>query len=228
MLSYTETLPPANLAPFVRCIWHLQGEHDGAAERILPDGSFELITHHGSPMTSRGVLQPQSMLMGEIRRPVVVRPSGSIDVSGLRFRAGGASAFFRMPMTELRDRILDVSDFGTIDLTPQPHRHWLLVRAAIHEIRKFSGDLRIRELARRVGVTDRTLERAFRDVVGMSAKRYARIVRFHRAWRSEEGLAYYDQSHKIHEFRELAGVTPTEFWRERNAINDAFVGNLQS
>lgn len=177
-------------------------------------------------MTSDGIAQPQSMLMGEIRRPVVVRPSGTIDVSGIRFRVGGASAFFRMPMTELRDRIVDLRDIGAIDLKPRPNRYWQLVQASIREIR--DGKLRIRDLAPHMGVTDRTLQRAFREVVGMSAKRYARIVRFHRSSRSDEGLAYYDQSHRIHEFRELAGVTPTDFWRERHAMNDAFVGNLQS
>lgn len=43
-----------------------------------------------------------------------------------------------------------------------------------------------------------------------------------------DGLEYYDQSHRIHEFRAIAGVTPTDFIREQNVINDAFVGNLQS
>jgi AraC-like DNA-binding protein len=53
-------------------------------------------------------------------------------------------------------------------------------------------------------------------------------VRFHEGLRSDDTLAFYDQSHLIHEFRALAGVTPTELRRERNAVNDALVGNLQS
>ena len=190
MLSYVETAPPPDLAPYVRCVWHLQGDHDGAAERILPDGSFEWIIHHGSPMTSGGIAQPQSMLMGEIRRPVIVRPSGAIDVSGVRFRVGGASAFFRLPMIELRDRIIDVSDIGGIEFKPQPPRYWSLVRASIRVIRERAGSLRIGELARRIGVTDRTLERAFRHIVGMSAKQYARVVRFQRAKLRQYFLAF--------------------------------------
>jgi AraC-like DNA-binding protein len=84
------------------------------------------------------------------------------------------------------------------------------------------------ELAQRAGVTERTLERAFDDVVGIGPKQFSRLTRFHAALRTDDGLAYYDQSHRVHEFRAIAGVTPTDFLREQNAINDAFVGNLQS
>jgi AraC-like DNA-binding protein len=210
----------------VRCLWTLRGESGGADERILPDGTFELITH-GGPVRRAGELQPHAMLMGEIRRPVIVRPVGSIDVSGIRFRLGGASAFFDLPMSELRDRMTDLDDLRPLRV-PVARPKWRMVREAVKVIRREHGEMRVRSIARAVGVTERSLERAFRDIVGMGPKRLARIVRFQRSLHSEHGLAYYDQSHRIHEFRELAGLTPTEFWRERHAFNDAFVGNLQS
>jgi len=81
----------------------------------------------------------------------------------------------------------------------------------------------VRDIARIIGTTERTLERAFHNVVGLSPKQLCRVVRFQASLKSEERLAFYDQSHHA-----LAGVTPTEFWRERHAIQDAFVGNLQS
>ena len=208
----------------MRCLWSLRGESDGSEERILPDGTFELIVHHGTPLSSGGSLQPGSMLMVEIQRPVIVRSEGAVDVSGVRFHIGGASAFFDVPMSELRDHILDVSEVA-VRKVPKPHRHWTMVREAVRRIR---GHVRIRDLAKGLGVTERTLERAFHDVVGIGPKRLARIMRFQSALRSDDELAYFDDSHRIHEFRELAGVTPTEYWREKHAINDAFVGNLQS
>ena len=178
-------------------------------------------------MLSGGELQPRAMLMGEIRRPVVVQPSGPIDVSGVRFRLGGASAFFDEPMIELRDRVTDMRDVP-VRTVPKPRPAWKLVRESVRRIRASQSGVRVRELAEALGVTERSLERAFRDIVGIGPKRLARITRFQRALRSEDDLAYYDQSHRIHEFRELAGITPTEFWREQHAMNDAFVGNLQS
>ena len=229
MLSYCESAPPAALAAFVRCIWTLRGNSPGGRERILPDGSFELVFHRTDAFTHDGQLQPRVMLAGEIRRPVIVEPRGAVDVVGIRFRPGGAAPFFRVPMSELRDRMMAIDDVTSADdflgRRPEPPKHQRLALAAIAEIRRSRGSLRVRELASRIGTTERTLERAFDDVAGIGPKQFSRIVRFQSALRSEEGLEYYDQSHRIHEFRELAGVTPTEFHRERNAINDAFVGN---
>jgi AraC-like DNA-binding protein len=65
---------------------------------------------------------------------------------------------------------------------------------------------------------------AFRDRVGVSPKRFARIVRFNRALGSiaqgrvslgESALAagYYDQAHFTAEFREHAGLTPSAYLR---------------
>jgi AraC-like DNA-binding protein len=65
---------------------------------------------------------------------------------------------------------------------------------------------------------------AFRDRVGVSPKRFARIVRFDRALGAiargnvalgEIALAagYYDQAHFTSEFREHAGLTPGAYLR---------------
>ncbi|HVR38639.1 MAG TPA: helix-turn-helix domain-containing protein [Thermoanaerobaculia bacterium] len=231
MLSYREWAPPARLAPFIRCFWSLSGAHDGGAERILPDGSFELIVHRGDPFRQNGASQPRAMLMGEIRRHVIVQPSGAADVIGVRFRAGGASPFFRFPMSEARDQIVSLDIHSIADVIEQPlylPRHLELARAAVAEIRRTNGTIRVRELALRMGATERTLTRAFLEVVGVGPKQFARLVRFHASLHSDDTLAFYDQSHHIHEFRAIAGVTPTEFRREQHAVNDAFVGNLQS
>jgi AraC-like DNA-binding protein len=234
-LLYRELAPPPALAPFVRCFWTLSGEGGGASERILPDGSFELIFHRAQPFGQDGRPQPRSMLMGEIRRPVIVSPRGAIDVVGVRFRAGGAAPFFRMPMSELRDRMTALDDLDDAESMAAylerrlvVSRHQRLARGAVAEIRRTRGALRVHELAKRLGTTERTLGRAFEDVVGIGPKQFSRLARFHAALRHDDGLAYYDQSHRIHEFHAIAGVTPTDFLRERNAINDAFVGNLQS
>jgi AraC-like DNA-binding protein len=85
--------------------------------------------------------------------------------------------------------------------------------------------LRIEELAKSLGVSRQSLGAAFRQRVGLPAKVFARVCRFrqaHEQIRSARqgecdwaGLAlaagYYDQSHLIHEFRELSGSTPEMF-----------------
>lgn len=75
-------------------------------------------------------------------------------------------------------------------------------------------------LAKRFGVGERTLREAFREHVGISPKRYARIARIRRV-ASRAGSArwvdlalehgFYDQAHLNAEFRALLRVAPRDF-----------------
>jgi AraC-like DNA-binding protein len=92
---------------------------------------------------------------------------------------------------------------------------------AVREIERSHGLVSIDRVAEHVGMTRRHMERQFRQVVGMTPKRLARIARFQRAVRFLEGdgdtgrqggavtaaaCGYADQAHFIRDFRDLAGV----------------------
>lgn len=121
------------------------------------------------------------MLVGEIRRPTIVAPSQRVDVLGVRFRIGGATAFVRAPAVALRDRMLEAEEFFP---------------------RQDSWSTRDR-----------------------GEQSFHRVTREHAP--PIHDLGYYDDPHRIHEFRAFSGVTPTAFRDEQNGINTAFVGNLQ-
>lgn len=113
-----------------------------------------------------------------------------------------------------------------------------VTRAALHRLAADDGDLRVQGLARELGVSARYVNGLFHREVGLSVKGLHRILRFERAL--DELLAtagqdlsavahacgYYDQSHLNRDFRELAGMTPTQLlprvfqapgWREIQA-----------
>lgn len=85
---------------------------------------------------------------------------------------------------------------------------------------------RIDALAAALGVSRQHLAAQFRERVGLAPKLYARIARFRRAHAALQaaskagGVAdgaqlalacgYYDQSHLIHDFQDLAGRTPAQ------------------
>lgn len=97
-MEYTERPPHTDLASLVRTYWWLSGEADpdGAADPALPDGSPELIVNLGDPWEqiapdgSRRT-QPRAFLVGQILRPMAVRPTGRIALVAVRFEAHGAA-----------------------------------------------------------------------------------------------------------------------------------------
>jgi AraC-like DNA-binding protein len=82
------------------------------------------------------------------------------------------------------------------------------------------GQEPIHALAQRLRVSERQLRQVFREEIGISPKRYARIARIRRViaragstgWaRLAVETGFYDQAHLSAEFRELLGVTPRAF-----------------
>jgi len=79
---------------------------------------------------------------------------------------------------------------------------------------------RIRQLADEAGVSERHLSRRFRTAFGTSPKHFARMARFESllvaraSERSWAGLAcasgFADQSHMIHDFRDIVGAPPEQ------------------
>jgi len=244
VFAYREIAPSPELAPYVKCFWRLRTESAApAVERILPDASFELIFQLGGSFST----QPRAMLMGELQRPVIVQPPANADIFGVRFHPGGAAPFLRAPAEELCDallpmreafdveqRVLDArSTRDRVAVLESMLRHRFrsprgeaVARFASQLIARHHGALRIRDVARIAGATERSLERAFALNIGLSAKVFSRLTRFHSFLRGESD-GYFDDSHRIRDCQDFAGTTPGALLRERNAMNAAFVGNVQ-
>jgi AraC-like DNA-binding protein len=243
VLTYRELPPPALLAPYVRCFWTLDGHSPTAPERILPDGSFELVFHLGDPFRENGFMQARALVIGQLQRPVLVQPPERPRVLGIRFRPGGAAPFFRLPMSELRDHIVPAADLlpgldrvfdeGVDGITRillrrlSPPLHDRLVRTAAARLRHRPA-LRIGALAEQLGVSERTLQRSFESCTGLLPKTYARLMRFQSYVAApDRDAGYVDDAHLARDFHDFAGITPARFFREQHALCDNFVGNVQ-
>jgi len=98
------------------------------------------------------------------------------------------------------------------------HHEDLVVQTACRAIDSASGNRSIARLARGFGLSERTLQRRFLGHIGVTPKRYARIVRLRGAVLQRKNLpswadvahaaGYYDQSHMIHEFQAFYGMPP--------------------
>jgi AraC-like DNA-binding protein len=132
----------------------------------------------------------------------------------------------------LRQEMIEAMNLGeALDLLER----WLVARlcaapaahaatlAASELLARTKGRLRVDRLSHEVGISARRLNELFLQQIGVSVKRYARILRFgHAAQRLSRapvtdlaGLAlecgYYDQAHLHRDFRELAMLSPSEY-----------------
>lgn len=219
-MNYHELQPSPSLARFVRCYWELEDATclpDRSAERIIPDGCMEIVVNIGDPFRGYrdGImeLRPNVVLVGEVRRHVIVHPSEMVHLFGVRFHPGGAYPFFDSPVNEVADMMIDMRDlWGGLaseihervcegETREERARHLeeiLLTRLCekrmgdpavewgVRAITARGGDLSIPSIADRVGLSERQFERRFRSAVGIGPKAFARVARFQRIFRSFE------------------------------------------
>jgi AraC-like DNA-binding protein len=141
-----------------------------------------------------------------------------------------ARAFMQHSTAERLRRQL--ADAPTLETKVQTYLAWLegllfgmspthgrksAIAEAAERIRQGDG-MSIVDMARRVGVTRRQLERDFRRFFGTSPKSYLQVISLQRmaqlAWRGESlaaiaaELEFADQSHMTHSVRLMTGLTP--------------------
>jgi len=207
--------PPPVLAPHVECLWRLEGDGRGLRpETIVPDGCMEVVLHCGDRFEKvhpehGAKVQSRAFLVGQLLAPVVVRPGARVETWGIRFRPGGAMAFFEVPMPELTGRFVDLADVagagGTAGLESfyeartsadraRCLESWLAARLgrragdpvsalAARAIVRARGRVRLDELASGLGLGARQLERRFLRGVGIPPRALARQVRFQQVFR---------------------------------------------
>ena len=133
---------------------------------------------------------------------------------------GPAMAHLRLQLEEAKsfaERIV-IADAFLAALIPRVDDA-LCVDAAVQQIVSKQGCVGIPDLASDAGLSSRQFERRFADVLGISPKLYARIIRFEAAVEKRAScvnwttvayeLGYHDQMHMIHDFQLLSGESPS-------------------
>jgi AraC-like DNA-binding protein len=216
-VRYREIPPGKSLARFVECFWILESNREFAPtrpERILPDGCVELILNLRDPFSeiaSNGHkrLQPRYFLVGQMTRPILISPTGVVELIGIRFHPGGTLPFFPFPMRELTNQVTELSGISKQlerDLAPiiesgvdviakvKAIEEVLAKRAAggkdsrliglATEIVSRAGKVSIDAVARCAGISSRQLERRFLNEIGLGPKLFCRILRFQKVFQA--------------------------------------------
>jgi AraC-like DNA-binding protein len=187
-------------------------------------------------------------------------------VVGTKFLPGGFAGFLDRPVSQLSDRIVGLPELfdsdgihleraladavgdpdahlGAVETflgerLPGPDPRYEIVRAVTAEMLTQPPATTVAALADRHAVSARTLQRLFRDYVGVSPKWVMKRYRMHEAAQRIAGgesdggarlaldLGYFDQAHFIRDFTEQIGRPPGAYaracaagaWRRTEAL----------
>src|SRR5262245_44918788 len=190
------------------------------------------------------------LLCGTHSTPFVIDTSAPATVLGVHFKPGGAFPFLPVPAGELQDAHVPLADLwgrradelrdraleartpqerlrvlerclGA--MAPRPLERHPAVSFALSEFPRGPGARSVATVAKYAGLSRRRFTELFRSEVGLTPKRFCRVVRFQEVLRRVQRhrrvdwsavalrSGYFDQAHFINDFREFCGVTPTAY-----------------
>jgi AraC-like DNA-binding protein len=206
--------PSPALAPFVDCIWMVDGFASFDREVVLPNGVIELMVNFGPMQKVIGYAEVavdedfhDAWLAGIQDQPLTIASPHGSNLMGVRFRPGGAHAFFHLPMDEFTNRVIPldliiggdssilherllavedddrarvrVAEAWLLERRSSVHPYYTTVRRSIELFRESSFTMGVGELCDRLGLSNRHLIEQFRRVVGLTPKTTSRVARFH-------------------------------------------------
>lgn len=205
-----------------------------------------------------------SHIVGQRTRSVFLTETNKLDLLGVKLRPFGLWALANMPASEFYGQIVAVDAFSTIlpDLEDRLYNlptdeariaqleHFLAERLlpqqrepalanGIQTLLQSRGTIPIATLPEQLNLSRKTLERHFSQYVGISPKRFARVIRFKATFKHLKELAqqqpqapmqthgyldfgYYDQNHFIKDFKYFMDSTPAVYFGQRFHSSDEF------
>jgi AraC-like DNA-binding protein len=236
-------LPAPDLADYIERHWAVRWElEEGASftQELLPHPCVNLVTEAGG-----------AAVYGMPSRRAHHRLDGSGIAVGTKFRPGAFSGFVELAAPCLVDRSFTLAELfglagGELDhrllasgpnvdahtaavegflrrRIPPPDPRLRLVLDVVADMLDVHASLNVVALARRHGISTRTLQRLFRRYIGISPKWVLRRYRVHEAAeriasgeapdaaRLAAELGYFDQSHLIRDFTAQVGSSPGRY-----------------
>jgi AraC-like DNA-binding protein len=198
----------------VQLVWDFVGHLPKSRERVLPRGSIELVFSLGEQhrRIDSGVADklPTTCISGiQLIPRLLEAPAGIATTMGIRLHPLTAYAVLGIPLSELTNQIVDLTDVAGSGISAMKDRlsettsaeqrarivlPWItgrLQRSTIRpspaiawverQIEQHQGAVSIAALRSKTGLSKFRLSEMFRREVGITPKLYARILRFQHA-----------------------------------------------
>lgn len=229
---------------------------NGAVELVINLSDDEIRIYDPSD-AARPWRYSGAVVAGPYRDVFLVEPIERASIIGVHFRPGRAATVLGVPASELAHAHVDLENVWGLKAAELRERLWaaatpakrfaVLKEALIGRLRRsppqhgaipFALDaferadaaVKVRDVARRVGLSQRRFIQIFTAEVGLTPKVYGRVRRFQRArelvrtathpdWAAVAvACGYFDQSHLIRDFGEFAGFSPAAYLHQRNKL----------
>ena len=229
-------------------------------ENLNPDGTVELIFNFGDCHTqlNKGVKTnfKGSFIIGVRKQSLYFSHADKLDLFSVRFKAGGFYPFFKIPVHSFSNGFYGLQDlFGNefdemeeklYEAQSIEQRAYLVENCLQKKLDQHSEEYsfvegvsrqiinhsstNLHKLIPQFNTSYKTLERKFKNVMGLTPSELCKITRFNRALslmyspriNSLTEVAYdsgyYDQAHFNREFKNLTGYNPGQFIKERFTV----------
>lgn len=197
--------PSEYLKDCITQFWLWECDSPLAIPDIFPGTGVEMLFNLGDTLEIEspqiGRIEPFSgILICPRKSRFRLIATGKTKIVSVRFRSSGFFKVFGIPLTEIADHIIDVSDVFSVEnsfFTAGCDSEWLdVIEARLLEKLSASSHLFhdmewaidkiyyqrsshiVRDVKQRVGVSERTFQRQFKMITGVDAKYFERTARF--------------------------------------------------
>jgi AraC-like DNA-binding protein len=231
---------------------------DGCMELIFHYGDlYRQYFEDGS-----SIVQPKSFVFGQITTYLEIAPTGISGVVAARFLPEGLAPFLKLPVSTLENKAVPIGDvFGEkgklleqdimavgdnqeriqliesflLSMLADQYTIDRITKTCVETIFQTQGRLAVVELADKMNISRRNMERKFISAIGMSPKQLSRVARLQATLKmlGQEKISnltslayengYYDQAHFIKDFKEFIGASPRSFFAENMELSKLFI-----
>jgi len=244
-MRYSKYKPSPSLKKHIDFYWVLQTDatYKPFKAPLVADACTDIFINAGEnagDFNGNSPLLPGCVYMGgTTTTSSFVRTLPDSLFIGIRFKPGGLSVFYDIPLYEIVDQIIGIQDnyllsiIGLDELLPLRFDQYFeakqkekrSITSITEAVYHYNGQISVDALAQKCNVSNRTLERMFSINVGITPKEFINIVRFQQTLKVLQNerskgrllqiaseMGYCDHAHLTREIKKYSGLTPSAIW----------------
>ena len=243
-MIYTSFKPDPILKPYIENFWQINGFISTTeCITLLPNGGISLLLNLGEEIFSHrfsGKISNNNIyIVGPMKKQDVHELSGELRIFGINFKPGGFPHFYKYgSIASITDQFQDFRKRDFPDVKKMltnfvPHLNQFFINKLVpgnnsvltitEDISSNSQIQNISDLTKKYFITERGLERLFKNQIGLSPKEFTNLHRFKIALskiesRVSQSLStiawesgYYDHAHMTNDFKKYTGKSPNDY-----------------